>query len=198
MCIECGCGLDTVGSGQGEVAVTIQDASKALAAFSGPAIIGIIVALGAAIGALYVGWRKYQEEIILSEKLLQTEIKNTSTLLELDSKDQERRFAKNEAEMKARNASNRQLNKENYDDAIYNYKNSSIIKSSDISLNMKKVDLNNLSRFLTRKQITTSSLFFTNLKSMYEMFNGVNKKIKKNIHDSRINYYDLLLDDSTD
>ena len=28
MCIECGCGMDTVGSGQGEVAVTIQDVSK--------------------------------------------------------------------------------------------------------------------------------------------------------------------------
>lgn len=28
MCIECGCGLDTVGSGMGESSISIQDASK--------------------------------------------------------------------------------------------------------------------------------------------------------------------------
>jgi hypothetical protein len=28
MCLECGCGLDTVGSGAGEVSVSIQDVSK--------------------------------------------------------------------------------------------------------------------------------------------------------------------------
>ena len=28
MCIECGCGMDTVGSGMGEVDVTVNDQTK--------------------------------------------------------------------------------------------------------------------------------------------------------------------------
>ena len=166
---------------------TIQDASKALAAFSGPAIIGIIVALGAAIGALYVGWRKYQEEIILSEKLLQTEIKNTSTLLELDSKDQERRFAKNEAEMKARNASNRELNKENYDDARKNFEliNKAAVEAAK-NLNKAFEESANLGKEWTGKFDKNKNKIYEN--TWFTTFFGVSKEARdlaeKNVKDA--------------
>ncbi|CAB5214233.1 hypothetical protein UFOVP185_38 [uncultured Caudovirales phage] len=112
---------------------SIQDAAAWVAKFSGALVGAGLLAALVAIGGAILAWKKADDELILSEKQLQQEIEKTSKLLELDAKDAERRNAKREAEMKARNASNKQLNKENYEDARDNFKliNDAAVKAAE-------------------------------------------------------------------